>query len=309
MRRDISDYKKKQKVKIIVLSLIGIVLVSHLFTFFSIYSLKSNQDEMQNEFGTELDRLSSSYESQLESVRTRNQENLERMGEFIIETRSEYQQKTENLLQIVEETEKQNDIRLAELRQELNNLNKGDITELVNNVIKSAVSVSTNRSQGSGVVISDDGYIVTNSHVIKNEPSATVIDFNGRAASARVVLNDPGRDLVILKTEADFEGIAIGDSSDILVGEKVVAIGSPERLDFTVTQGIVSAASRTFDETEGEFIQTDVPINSGSSGGPLINMDGELIGINTFKIRGSESLGFAIPSNDVEELLSAAKSS
>jgi S1-C subfamily serine protease len=208
---------------------------------------------------------------------------------------------------MIEQTERENDIQLNNLKEELNNLNS-DSTKVVNSVIGATVSISNNVSQGSGSVITDDGYIVTNYHVVGDTTKASIMTNDDRVGDANVVATNEARDLAILKTSLSFDThIALADSSQAVVGEPVIAIGSPEGLDFTVTQGIISASKRTFDKQEGAFIQTDVPINSGSSGGPLVNMDGEMVGVNTFKIKGSESLGFAIPSNDVATLLDKAR--
>ncbi len=155
---------------------------------------------------------------------------------------------------------------------------------------------------GSGVIISEDGYIVTNNHVVRNADGVVVTLADGRQFDAKVVGVDRKTDLAVLRIEA--EGLTpapLGDSEDVVVGQWVLAIGSPFNYQQTVTAGIVSATGRTVGVTDYEnFIQTDAAINPGNSGGPLVNLQGQVIGINTVIASRSGSfngLGFAIPSN------------
>lgn len=158
---------------------------------------------------------------------------------------------------------------------------------------------------GSGVIVSADGYILTNNHVIDKADTISVMTADNRKFTAKMVGKDPRTDLAVLKIAASgLKPIAIGDSDKLRVGEWVIAIGSPlgESLARTVTQGIVSAKGRVnvgLADYEN-FIQTDAPINPGNSGGPLVNIGGELVGINTAiasRTGGFEGIGFAVPSN------------
>jgi Do/DeqQ family serine protease len=159
-------------------------------------------------------------------------------------------------------------------------------------------------SLGSGVLISADGYVVTNNHVVQSRNAEVTVAFGDRhEVPAKIIGTDPATDLALVKVpSASQPAIAWGDSSAMKVGQWVLAIGSPYQLDQTVTSGIVSAVGRAnvgFSEYE-DFIQTDASINPGNSGGALINMRGELIGINTGIVSESHSsagIGFAIPSN------------
>ena len=168
---------------------------------------------------------------------------------------------------------------------------------------------------GSGVIVSDDGYILTNNHVIEGADEITITLASGHAYEAELIGSDPGfrtgggSDLAVVKIEAkDLPVLSFGDSDALEVGEWVIAIGTPLNLSQTVTRGIVSAKGR---DTVGgaafsSFIQTDAPINRGNSGGALINIRGELVGINTLIATGRFSmgnigLGFAIPSNTARD--------
>jgi serine protease Do len=168
------------------------------------------------------------------------------------------------------------------------------------------------RGVGSGIVLDSDGRILTNNHVIENAETISVQFFDGSTHPAMLVGSDPFSDLAIIKAEglADVPPIRFGDSDTMRVGDWVVAIGSPQGLDWTVTMGIISAKHRG-NVGDGEatgledFIQTDAAINPGNSGGPLLNLDGELIGINSMILSqssGSEGLGFAIPSSIIKNI-------
>jgi serine protease Do len=163
---------------------------------------------------------------------------------------------------------------------------------------------------GSGVIISKDGYILTNNHVVEGTNKVIVILADGKQIPARIVGTDQYADLAVLKVDDPVTDVAtLGNSDALKPGQTVIAIGSPLG-DFknTVTVGVISATGRSIDTGQGysieDLIQTDAAINSGNSGGPLVNLAGEVIAINTLVVRGSglggtiaEGLGFAIPSN------------
>ncbi len=173
-------------------------------------------------------------------------------------------------------------------------------------------TVQGGQSSGSGVFISSDGYLITNNHVVENAQSLQVIYRDGQTVDARLIGTDPLADIAVLKVDGAVPGVAdFGDSDALQPGETVVAIGSPLG-DFrnTVTAGVVSATGRSIETDAGyqmeDLIQTDAAINHGNSGGPLINLAGQVIGINTLVVRGSgstadqaEGLGFAIAANTV----------
>lgn len=168
---------------------------------------------------------------------------------------------------------------------------------------------------GSGVIVDKDGHIVTNNHVVDGGGKFQVIFSDGRKVTASLVGRDALSDIAVLKVDGEVPAVAtFGDSSKLQIGQTVVAIGSALG-DFrnTVTHGIVSGLDRTLSDSGGPslsgLIQTDAPINHGNSGGPLLNMQGQVIGINTAVVRGSgfggdvaEGLGFAIPSNTVKQI-------
>src|SRR5712675_1667917 len=162
---------------------------------------------------------------------------------------------------------------------------------------------------GSGVIISPDGYIVTNNHVVDGSTDISVTMSNREVLPAKVVGTDPLTDLAVIKVKgSNLPSVPWGDSAKLHPGQTVLAFGNPYGFRFTVTRGIVSALNRpnpdaTDRRKPGQFIQTDAAINPGNSGGALVNARGELIGINTFLISSSGSfsgMGFAIPTQIVE---------
>ncbi len=165
------------------------------------------------------------------------------------------------------------------------------------------------QSLGSGFIISQDGYILTNNHVVENATEITVILHNEKTYSAKVIGTDPKTDLALIKIEAKgLPTVKLGDSDKLQVGEWVMAIGNPFGLAETVTAGIVSAKGRVIGSGPyDDFIQTDAAINPGNSGGPLFNIKGEVVGINTAIIEQGQGLGFAIPINIARDLLSQLK--
>ncbi len=162
------------------------------------------------------------------------------------------------------------------------------------------------RGVGSGFVMSREGYILTNNHVVEDADQIKVKLANGKEYDGKVAGRDPKTDLALVKVEgsSDLHPLQLGNSDDLTVGSWVVAIGSPFGLEQTVTAGIVSAKGRVIGSGPYDnFIQTDASINPGNSGGPLINMKGEVIGINTAIIASGQGIGFAIPINMAKEIV------
>jgi serine protease Do len=170
----------------------------------------------------------------------------------------------------------------------------------------------TVQSLGSGVIIDASGIIVTNDHVVRGASAIHVVLADGRQLEAEVVGSDAQNDLAVLRIPAKgpLPVARLGTSADLMIGETVVAIGSPFGLTKTVTSGVISAVGRSFkanEEIYNDFIQTDAAINPGNSGGPLLNVDGEVIGINTAIFGGAQGIGFAIPADKVRRIVAELK--
>ena len=179
------------------------------------------------------------------------------------------------------------------------------------------LNVVPKEGSGSGVIIDPRGYIVTNSHVVKKVQSLEVTLEDGTKHSASLVGIDVDSDLAVIKIESDrheLTAVTLGDSDDLKVGQKVLAIGNPFGLQQTLTTGVISSLGRSIRAPSGieieDVIQTHASINPGNSGGPLLDSDGKIIGINTAifspsgKFGGSVGIGFAIPSNTVRKVVS-----
>ena len=183
------------------------------------------------------------------------------------------------------------------------------LQEIYRRCIGSVVSIATvtpsGKASGTGIIMSADGYVITNHHVIENAQAVSVLTSDSREYSASIIGSDETSDLAVLKVEADgLQAAEFGDSSVLQVGDSVAAIGDPlgTALRGTMTDGIVSAINRdlTVNDRTMSLIQTNAALNNGNSGGPLINCYGQVIGINTMKLRSyysttAEGLGFAIP--------------
>ena len=165
-------------------------------------------------------------------------------------------------------------------------------------------------SLGSGFIIDEEGYILTNNHVIEKADKIKVRLSDEQEFDAEVVGRDPKTDIALIKIEStkSLQPVTMGDSDKLQVGEWLIAIGNPFGLEHTVTAGIVSAKGRVIGSGPyDDFIQTDASINPGNSGGPLINMRGEVVGINTAIIAGGQGIGFAIPINMAKQILPQLK--
>lgn len=165
---------------------------------------------------------------------------------------------------------------------------------------------------GSGFVISEDGYIVTNNHVIEGADEIIIEFFSGKELEAKIIGTDPTTDIALLKVEADgpLEYVSFGDSDIMRVGDWVVAMGNPLGQGFSVSAGIVSARNRALSGTYDDYIQTDAAINRGNSGGPLFNLDGQVVGVNTAILSpngGSIGIGFSMASNVVTRVVAQLK--
>ena len=222
-------------------------------------------------------------------------------------------------------------------------VDRSSLAQIASAVRGSGVSVTTPSGEGSGVIMSADGYIVTNNHVVATATGGTVqvIFANGKKATATIVGTDPRTDLAVVKATgvSGLKAATFGSSANMQVGDTVLALGSPLGLEGSVTSGIISAKDRTIQssseeqqtpqnplgngnsgsQTQGSsttmtgLLQTDAPINPGNSGGALVNTNGEVIGINSaIATSGSNSgnigLGFAIPSDKVKQVADALKS-
>ena len=198
---------------------------------------------------------------------------------------------------------------LEESQQELDLLKASageDFSGIVENAIQSVVTVKTNSGQGTGFIINEEGYVVTNAHVLADDQgnlaeNIRAITYGQKTKSAEFIGYNGELDIALLKIDGNYKKLNLGNSNNIQIGEKVIAIGNPLGLQFSVTEGIISALHRPGVNNIEAYIQTDAALNPGNSGGPLINKQGQVIGINNFKIGDGENLGFALESNYIKK--------
>ena len=209
----------------------------------------------------------------------------------------------------------ENDVLFAEKISFDSGANFEDIASKVGSAVVGISGVYNNsNSIGSGVCVSENGYILTNSHCITNTKSIVLHLVDGSSANAKIIYDNPVSDLAIIKSDKPIPYLELGDSDDLNVGQDILAVGTPLSLSLThsFTKGIVSAINRTLkvggENGEGymqNLIQHDASLNPGNSGGPLINSKGQVVGINTLKITSGEGVGFAIPSKSFVSLVSS----
>jgi len=269
----------KRHHKIIIGSVSSLLIVLVIINSIMLYFLYGQIEMSYNELKTDITKLETDTNSKISSL-----------SDSVISTKQELSSLGSNL------------------SQQLNSLKASagdDFSGIIENAVKSVVTVRTDISQGTGFIISNDGYVVTNAHVMEGATAAGIYTYDGGHHSVSLIGYDPELDIALLKISGNYEKLRLADSNDVNVGEKVIAIGNPLGLQFSVSQGIVSAVHREGTNGLNAYIQTDAALNPGNSGGPLINTDGKVIGINNFKIGSSESLGFALESNYIKEAVNS----
>lgn len=197
--------------------------------------------------------------------------------------------------------------QLGNVDQEIGTLKaikSSDFSNIVEDSTPSILTIRTDVSQGTGFVISDNGYVITNEHVLVGARTVWGIDENQKVVDLDFIGSNSPLDIALLKANKTFNALNLGNSDSVKVGESVVAIGNPLGLQFSVSQGIISAIGREGPNGEDVYFQTDAALNPGNSGGPLIDSDGEVIGINNYKISG-DNIGFALESNYIKDAVNS----
>ncbi len=288
--------------KVLFISIILLLVVSLGLIFY--------YNNQINELNTKLlsltqkmDKDISQLGNDISSLKTNLTSEIDLLDSSLVNFKKKNEEEINTLNTLIDEIEKQSEIQLGEIKDELKNIkvDSKDFTAIIDDVIQSVVSVGTNEGLGSGVMIDDRGFIVTNFHVVNGASLIRILTYDEKIYDAALVGYDAVTDIAVLKVGTSLKDLRFANSDDVKVGEKVIALGNPVGLSFTVTEGIVSAVHRTGPNNLDIYLQTDVPINPGNSGGPLVDINSRIIGINNFKIGGAEGLGFAIESNTVKE--------
>lgn len=244
----------------------------------------------------------------LNAIIVKQQINYKELSKEITNLQADTQNKLNELTNDLIETKNSFTSLDKSLTAELNELKastSSDFSGIIESSIKSVVTVRTDIGQGTGFLIRSDGYIVTNAHVLSGGRQVYVLDYEQNEHLTEFIGYDENLDIALLKIEGNYPALELGNSDNVQTGEKVIAIGNPLGLQFSVSEGIVSAVNRIGINEPAEYIQTDAALNPGNSGGPLINTNGKVIGINNFKVGSGESLGFALESNYVKQAVNS----
>ncbi len=288
----------------IAYGIIIVLVVSGLLYYqnHAVTNLEADFNLKLSSLSSQLDKLTTLLSSEVLRLEQKDVElvqNITGLGKSLTEREEEIKSLTGELGQLKVESAQQ----ISELEENIQKLKieNQDFSAIIDDIVKAVVSVKTNVGSGSGFIVDLDGYIVTNYHVVQGATAAIILTNDGGRHSVRSVGYDEAADIAVLKIDASgLSRLKWGDSGKVKIGEKVIAVGSPGGLDFSVTQGIVSA----FRTSKGNnYVQIDVPINPGNSGGPLVTIAGEAVGVNSLKISGFEGVGFAIASNQVKDIV------
>ena len=297
--------------KILVISAVLVLVAVSGIIFYNNYRIKALNEEfntklllLNKEIVENLNEMQQGVDTELSSLRNNLTLKIDVIDTGLTSFRKKNEQEIDTLNSLIDEIEKQSDIKLNELKEEISTIQveSSDFSAIIDDIVNSVVSVGTNKGQGSGAIIDDRGFIVTNYHVIDGASTIRVLTYDGKVYDAALIGYNDVADVAVIKVNAELQGLRFGDSDDVKVGERVIALGNPAGLSFTVTEGIVSAVHRPGPNGLNIYLQTDVPINPGNSGGPLVDANSRIIGLNNFKISGFEGLGFAIESNAVKQV-------
>ncbi len=262
--------------------LYGLVLILIVFQTVSFVVLSLQVTRLNAEFDTGISEVEKEFRDEIDSYNAIYQSEFEAITNALQEQESSFNKELKFLKSASE-----------------------DFSGIINDAVKSVVSVASERSAGTGFIIDEKGFIVTNYHVIQGGSNIRVLTYEKKVLDAEVVGFDSFRDIALLKISGSgYEKLELADSDELRVGNKVIAIGNPLGLSFSVTEGIVSAVDREGPTGLEEYVQTDVSLNPGNSGGPLIDIRGRVVGINNFKIGGgAEGLGFALESDAIRAVV------
>jgi S1-C subfamily serine protease len=286
-----------QGIAITVLLVLSVFLIMNYQTNKKLSSQQDYYDKKIYSLTEEVNNQLSVLQSLISNLATENKKQITDVLEIINKVQTESQQSIENAVE--------------DLQSEISSIEVSGtgFSDIIKNSVGGVVSVLTNVGQGSGAIITEDGEIVTNFHVISGASRINVMTKDQTTYRVNVIGYDEDLDVALLKISSNetFHDLSFGNSDKVQVGESVVALGNPYGLSFTATQGIVSAI-RT-GTNKAKYLQIDVPINPGNSGGPIIDASGKIVGLANFRIQGGEGLGFAVTSNEVESVVEDIRSS
>jgi serine protease Do len=231
----------------------------------------------------------------------------DRLNNFEADTQNKINELTDSLMS-TKETINSLNAQVGSIDKEFTTLKASagdDFSGIIESSVKGVVTIRTDIGQGTGFIINKDGYLVTNSHVLSGGNWIKAINYKQEIINAELIGYNLDFDIALLKIPGEQNFLELADSNKVQVGEKVIAIGNPLGLQFSVSEGIISGINRAGPNGLEGYIQTDAALNPGNSGGPLINKEGKVVGINNFKIGSGESLGFSLESNYIKEAVNS----
>ena len=262
--------------------------------------LKVSQEASESRLTDLVQKETGSVRKDLDVAKSGLQSRIQQVGQNVEGVKKETEKSKQILSGQIQSIQQESQQKMGEIEQQLLNVNvkTENFAGIIQKAIKSVVAINSDVGIGSGVIIDQDGYIVTNRHVIEGATQGSAKTADGAHHQIRVVAKSDSADLALLQIQGSYAPLNFGTSNSVAPGSRVVAMGSPAGLEFTVTEGIVSAKRRigNFD-----YIQTDLSMNPGNSGGPLINPRGDIVGINTLKLKEFEGLGFALASEQASD--------
>jgi len=294
--------------KVLIISILLLLVVTgSLILYYNnkVNELNSKILILNNEMVSDLKELKQELTNDISSLNDNLTDEIGIVDNDLRNFKTQNKEDISTLNTLIDEIEKQTEIQLGELKDDLKDIKvkSKDFTAIIDDVLPSVVSVSTDIGVGSGAIIDDRGFIVTNYHVVNDASIIRILTYDERVYDATLIGFNDLVDVAVLMVDASLPELRFGDSDDVPVGERVIALGNPVGLSFTVTEGIVSAVHRSGPNNLDIYLQTDVPLNPGNSGGPLVDINSRIVGINNFKVGGTEGLGFAIESNTVEGIV------
>jgi len=284
-----SHIKNNWKIQFLFLSLLILFLFIQIFLYLN---LNTKITKVQNEL--------SGYKIFVNSSLFLIKENFDEK----IKEQEELNQK--KFMELIKEIA----IEKSSLEEQIKNikLSNKDSSAIIEETIKSVVAVFTDYSAGSGFFIyrtENYSLIITNYHVVEDARNIKILTYENNIIQGDIIATSRIKDLAVIAVPGEYPILELADSNKLQVGNKVIAIGNPFGLSFTVTEGIISGLNREGLNGIKEYIQTDVSLNPGNSGGPLINLEGKVVGLNNFKIKGAENIGFALQSNSIKEFINS----
>ncbi len=265
-----------------ITTVLGIIVIAYIIS--SVFLL-NEIDQKQRELTLKIDGLQAD-----------TQNKLNELTESILATREDLSQTKVDLSQLGTE--------VGTIGEEFGLLKASvgeDFSGIIEEAVKGVVTIKTDVAQGTGFIISSDGYLVTNAHVLVGGNEVTSSTYDLEKIPTSFIGYNSELDVALLKIQGTYQKLELFDSDNVQVGEKVIAIGNPLGLQFSVSEGIISGTHREGIKGLNAYIQTDASLNPGNSGGPLINRQGKVVGINNFKIGSGEGLGFALESNYLKD--------